>query len=351
MDQLGSYDYDLPPELIAVQPLAARDSSRLLVLDRRSGTIQHRMIRELPEILGPGDLLVLNDTRVVPARLFGFRKATGGKWEGLFLGSLPSGDWRLICQSGGKLRAGDLLTIVPAHHPDSSERLMLTLASCDAEGVWTAQPATNEPVIDVLRQFGTVPLPPYLHRKLGAELDWERYQTTYARQPGAVAAPTAGLHFTPELLAACQNRGIEQAFVTLHVGLGTFRPISAERLENHVMHGEWCEVSAETCRMLARTRQNGGRIIAVGTTTVRTLESACHDGHPRPYSGMTHLFIRPPYEFRATDCLLTNFHLPRSTLFVLVSALAGTDQIHEAYAAAVHERYRFFSYGDAMLIV
>jgi S-adenosylmethionine:tRNA ribosyltransferase-isomerase len=351
MDELASYNYQLPPELIAGEPLAQRDMSRMLVVDRSSGTLQHRHVRDLPEILRPGDRLVLNDTQVVPARLFGSRTASGGKWEGLFLETLSSGQWRLIGQAGGRLRPGEAITVVPAHWPENSERLTLTLIECDADGVWTSIPSSNEPALDLLRRFGTVPLPPYIRRKLGRETDWHRYQTTYARRPGAVAAPTAGLHFTPELLAACAARGIERSFVTLHVGIGTFRPIAVERLSEHVMHREWCEISQETCRELSQIRRQAGRIVAVGTTCVRTLETASRHGCFEPWSGETNLFIRPPYQFQGVDCLLTNFHLPRSTLLVLVSAFAGLDLIRTAYETAVRERYRFYSYGDAMLIL
>jgi S-adenosylmethionine:tRNA ribosyltransferase-isomerase len=351
MDDLASYDYELPAELIATEPLPQRDASRLLVVDRRTGSLEHRSISDLPEILRPGDRLVLNDTRVMPARLFGSRKATGGKWEGLFLEVVPSGQWRLIGHSGGKLKAGESLVIAPAHRPESPERLELTLIECDAEGIWNAAPASNQNAVELLEQFGTVPLPPYIHRKLGAGLDWDRYQTAFAKRPGAVAAPTAGLHFTPELFERCEQRGIPRAFVTLHVGIGTFRPISVERLNEHVMHAEWCELSADTCESLNATRQAGGRIVAVGTTTVRTLETAFRDGSFAPWSGATNLFIRPPYAFHGVDCLLTNFHLPRSSLLVLVSAFAGLELVQRAYQLAVRERYRFFSYGDAMLIL
>jgi S-adenosylmethionine:tRNA ribosyltransferase-isomerase len=351
MDELASYDYELPPELIATEPLPQRDASRMLVVERQTGTLRHCQVRDLAEILRPGDRLVLNDTQVVAARLFGSRSATGGKWEGLFLDALPSGLWRLIGHAGGKLHPGDAISIIPAHGPESSERLTLTLIACDSEGVWTAKPSTEEQPAAVLRRFGTVPLPPYIRRKRGSQSDWQRYQTTYARRPGAVAAPTAGLHFTPELFAACADRKIDHAFVTLHVGIGTFRTISVDRLSEHVMHREWCEMSAETCQLLGETRQRGGRIIAVGTTSVRTLETAYRDGTFQPWSGETNLFIRPPHQFHGVDGLLTNFHLPRSTLLVLVSALAGTDLIRRAYDVAVRERYRFFSYGDSMLIL
>ena len=210
---------------------------------------------------------------------------------------------------------------------------------------------SSQNAVELLEQFGTVPLPPYIHRKLGAGLDWERYQTTFAARPGAVAAPTAGLHFTPELLAHCEQQGIPQTFVTLHVGIGTFRPISVARLSDHAMHGEWCELSTKASDLLNQTRTTGGRIVAVGTTTVRTLETSCRDGSFVPFSGTTNLFIRPPYRFGGVDCLLTNFHLPRSTLFVLVSSLAGLELMHRAYREAVREGYRFYSYGDAMLVV
>jgi S-adenosylmethionine:tRNA ribosyltransferase-isomerase len=351
MDDLNLYEYWLPPELIAKEPLPRRDAARLLVVDRRSGTIAHRRVADLPEILKRGDRLVLNDTRVVPARLVGFRTATGGRWEGLYLRALPCGQWQLIGQSGGKLQSGEAITVVPAHRRDSDDTLNLSLLHCDSEGVWTAQPSSSEPSFDLLQRFGTVPLPPYIGRKLGSESDWERYQTAYARNPGAVAAPTAGLHFTPELLEACAARGIERSFVTLHVGIGTFRPITVDRLSEHAMHAEWCELPAAVCADLNQTRAGGGRVVAVGTTTVRTLESASRGGGLRPWKGETDLFIRPPYEFKAVDCLLTNFHLPRSTLLVLVSAFAGLDLIRRAYETAVRERYRFYSYGDAMLMM
>jgi S-adenosylmethionine:tRNA ribosyltransferase-isomerase len=357
MDELASYDYDLPPELIATEPLPERDRSRMLIVDRSSGSLRDSHVRDLPEILRAGDRLILNDTQVVPARLFGSRTTTGGKWEGLFLDSLPTGQWRLIAHAGGRLRAGDVIKIVPAHQgvddSQSSNRptMTLTLIKRDANGVWTVNPSTDEPAFEVLRRFGTVPLPPYIRRKCGTESDRERYQTTFARTPGAVAAPTAGLHFTPDLLARCAEHGIDRSFLTLHVGIGTFRPITVERLSEHVMHHEWCEVGEEACREILDTRERGGRIVAVGTTSVRTLESASQSGTLRPFGGETNLFIRPPYQFRTVDCLLTNFHLPRSSLLVLVSAFAGLELIRKAYKEAIDERYRFYSYGDSMLVL
>jgi S-adenosylmethionine:tRNA ribosyltransferase-isomerase len=323
----------------------------LLVLDRATGNLAHCGVRDLPDLLRAGDCLVLNDTRVVPARLFGVRAATGGKWEGLFLRGETGGDWQLIGHAGGKLHAGETISVFPAHGDGSAERLELRLQECDEEGVWTARPSRDEAPFELLARFGTVPLPPYIRRKLATSSDWERYQTAYAARPGAVAAPTAGLHFTPELLAACADRGIRRTFVTLHVGIGTFRPIAVDRLSAHSMHSEWCEVSAETCRELERTRAAGGRVVAVGTTAVRALETSFSEGAYRTWSGETSLFIRPPRVFGGVDALVTNFHLPRSTLFVLVSAFAGLETIRRAYAEAVRRRYRFYSYGDAMLIL
>ncbi len=346
---LASYDYELPPELIAEQPAAVRDAARLLTLDRASGEIGHRGIGDLPTLLRCGDVLVLNETRVIPARVGGVRTATGGRWEGLFLGATASGHWRLIGHTRGKLTAGETLTLHAAS-PESSQTLLLQLAESRDDGEWVAIPASDRGALDLLNEFGTVPLPPYIQRDSPTDSDRERYQTVYARTPGAVAAPTAGLHFTQPLLARCREQGVCLAYVTLHVGLGTFRPIAVERLSEHRMHSEWCELPPPTITAIQRAKQHGGRVIAVGTTTVRTLESVAAAGELRPWCGETDLFIRPPYRFRVVDALLTNFHVPRSTLLVLVSAFAGREQVLRAYRAAIAERYRFYSYGDAMLI-
>ena len=366
---ISSYDYALPSELIAAVPLAARDASRLLVVNRAERSITHTTFRDLPSYLRAGDLLVVNETRVVPAKLRGVRAATGGKWEGLFLGIEGATHWRLIGQTRGKLRPGEELSLYPADSPDSPERLRLILREPRDNGEWLVEPvpsvifrsakerpvvaheATNADPWQLLDQFGTVPLPPYIERTAASPEDRERYQTTYARNPGAIAAPTAGLHFTPEIFEACRTRGVEVAPLTLHVGIGTFRPVATERLDDHVMHFEYAELPASTVEAILHTRQRGGRVIAVGTTAVRTLESVAHTGPLRPWSGETNLFIRPPYEFQVVNALVTNFHLPKSTLLVLVSALAGRALILEAYRQAIAERYRFFSYGDAMLIV
>jgi len=352
MHELSDYDYDLPAKLIADVPLAGRDESRLLVVDRQTGELTHRSIRDLPSLLQPGDCLVLNDTRVIPARLYGRRAATGGRWEGLFLGTTTGGDWRLIGQTRGRLRPGEQIVITPVHRPDSGDEFRLTLVEIEPDdGVWVAKPESTADPVGLLGEYGTVPLPPYIHRQLATEDDWSRYQTVYARHPGAVAAPTAGLHLTPELLDTLQQQDIRQAFVTLHVGIGTFRPINTPQLSDHRMHSEWCALPAETATVLNETRTGGGRIVAGGTTSVRALESAAGDDGLKPWRGETDLFIRPPYPFRAVDCLLTNFHLPRSSLLVLVSAFAGVDLMRRAYAEAIQQQYRFYSYGDAMLIL
>ncbi len=358
-DEVSLYNYALPEELIAKEPLAERDASRLLVLNRQTGQREHRRIRDLPNLLSPGDCLVLNDTRVLPARLLGQRAGTGGQWEGLYLGQSESGAWRLIGQTRGYLKPGDQIVVLPLgddvrDESDASQfgdLLRLTLIDREPDGVWLMRPEPAGDPVELLNEFGTLPLPPYIHRKIATESDWQRYQTTYAVRPGSVAAPTAGLHFTESLLQAIRQHGIDVVHVTLHVGLGTFRPISTERLHEHRMHSEWCEVTESTVRSIQAARQRGGRVVAVGTTSVRTLESASSTGTLQPWRGATSLFIRPPYEFRCVDAVLTNFHLPRSTLLVLVSAFAGIDAVKDAYSDAIRQRYRFYSYGDAMLIV
>lgn len=355
-DHIAFYDYELPGDLIAQQPADRRDASRLLVVDRRSQAISHRQFTDLPELLSSGDLLVRNNTRVVPARLFGVRTATGGKWEGLFLRDEDQGRWRIIGQTRGTLQPGERITLLPpADQTAQVERVELLLEKRMSGGEWLVRPLSSAGTLDLLHQFGTLPLPHYMQRS-AVELDWERYQTTYAQKPGAVAAPTAGLHFTPEILDRCQQRGIETADVTLHVGLGTFRPVSSEHLDDHQMHAEWCELPDSTAAAITTTKARGGRIVAVGTTSVRTLEAVAGQGGEGDvrltgWQGETNLFIRPPYQFRVVDALVTNFHLPKSTLLVLVSTFAGRDLILRAYHEAIRERYRFFSYGDAMLIL
>lgn len=351
MQQLSDYDYELPDELIARHPAEKRDGSRLLVLHRSDGRIEHRQVTDLPGYLRSGDTLVLNDTKVLPARLLGKRTATGGAWEGLYLGCDADQRWQILSKTRGKLQPGESITLLPPQSPEAGNTFQLTLLERDGDGGWFVQPERPEDPVAVLQQFGTVPLPPYIERDLATSEDWQRYQTTYARTYGAVAAPTAGLHFTPELLAECQARGTAQEFVTLHVGIGTFRPIAVENLDEHRMHAEWCELSGDVAQRLRERKTCGGRIVAVGTTTVRTLESAARSGELEGFQDQTDLFIRPPYTFRAVDALLTNFHLPKSSLLVMISAFAGQDLIRLAYKEAIERRYRFFSYGDAMLIL
>ncbi|MCI0458134.1 MAG: tRNA preQ1(34) S-adenosylmethionine ribosyltransferase-isomerase QueA [Gemmataceae bacterium] len=342
--RLDQFDYDLPPHLIAQEPAAERDRSRLMVVRRRDETIAHHVFRDLPELLSPGDLLVLNDTRVLPARLLGRRARTGGKWEGLFLRQLPDGAWELMCQTRGRLVEGEEIEIEPGP-------LRLRLVAKTPERHWLAVPSEPGAVVDLLPRYGQVPLPPYIRKGQAAEPDRERYQTVYARQAGAVAAPTAGLHFTPEVFARLQGSGIERAHVTLHVGPGTFQPIQVEDITKHVMHREWGELPEATAAAISACCKRGGRVVAVGTTAVRVLETVAATGAVRPWRGETGLYIYPGHAFRAVDALVTNFHLPRSSLLVLVSAFAGVELIRRAYNTAIEEGYRFYSYGDAMLIL
>jgi S-adenosylmethionine:tRNA ribosyltransferase-isomerase len=337
-------EYELPSNLIAQEPCAERDRARLLTLHRRDATIAHHVFHELPELLLPGDLLVLNDTRVLPARLLGHRARTGGKWEGLFLRQHPGGLWELLSQTRGRLVPGEEIVVEPG-------TLRLHLVNKTEERSWLARPSESDSPADLLRAFGKVPLPSYIRKGQAADFDRDRYQTVFARRAGAVAAPTAGLHFTPRLFDRLKQRGVGSTFVTLHVGLGTFQPIRAEDFTRHRMHREWGELSANAAEAIVSCRQRGGRVVAVGTTSVRVLETVAGSGPVRPWSGETDLYIHPPYEFRAVDALITNFHLPRTSLLLLVGAFAGADLIRQAYGTAIEQRYRFFSYGDAMLIV
>jgi len=347
----NDFDFDLPAELIAQHPVEPRDRSRLMVVDRRRGGWEHRVFAELPELLHPGDVVVRNDTRVVPARLVGRREATGGRWEGLFLRERPDGLWEVLAKTRGRP--------VPGEHVVVGLGLRLVLAARGESGCWIVRPRRDsgdasdegETTLALLERHGQTPLPPYIRRGRAAPGDRLAYQTVYALRPGSVAAPTAGLHFTEAVLDRLAARGIACVDLTLHVGLGTFRPIETHRLEDHVMHAEWAELSPAAVATLEAHRRQGGRIVAVGTTTARTLETAAASGTLQPFAGETRLFIRPGHVFRGLDALVTNFHLPRSSLLVLVSALAGIDLIRAAYAEAIRCRYRFFSYGDAMLIL
>jgi S-adenosylmethionine:tRNA ribosyltransferase-isomerase len=337
-------DYHLPPHLIAQEPCAERDESRLLVVRRGKGSLAHHRFRDLPALLSVGDLLVLNETRVLQARLLGRRIRTGGGWEGLFLREAPGGAWELMCQTRGRLVEGEEIEVEPGP-------LRLRLRQQTPAGRWLAEPVADAATLELLQRHGHVPLPPYIRKGRADAADTERYQTVYARQAGAVAAPTAGLHFTPRIFEALDERGIARSFVTLHVGPGTFQPIQVEDYRQHRMHAEWGELPEAAARDITACKERGGHVVAVGTTSVRVLETAAASGQVRPWSGDTDLYIYPPYSFRAVDALVTNFHLPRSTLLLLVAAFAGVDLIRRAYRTAVAEGYRFYSYGDAMLIL
>jgi S-adenosylmethionine:tRNA ribosyltransferase-isomerase len=336
---LAEFDFPFDPALIAPQPEQPRDHARLLALDRSSGLLAHHRITDLPELLHAGDLLVVNDTKVRPARLSGHVSGTGKALDLLFVRDIGPNLWEVLLK--GRVRAGQVVKI----HDDA--RLVIVERSRHRTTVRLEGAGSIE---DLMRKFGAMPLPPYIKRPPGRE-DHEWYQTVFARAEGAIAAPTAGLHFTEEVLTALRDRGIRLATVTLHVGLGTFRPVTAEQIEDHRMEAEMVEVDEEVVRMIQETRALGGRVVAVGTTVTRALESAAAaTGKVRPFHGPTSLFITPGFGFRAVDSLLTNFHLPRTTLLMLVSALTGVERLRAAYEAAVKARYRFYSYGDAMLI-
>jgi len=346
---LAHYDYELPAELIAQEPLVNRSDARLLVVDRNTQSFQHRHIRDLPEFLQPQDSLVLNDTKVVPARLIGKRTRTGGHWEGLFLQLIPPNLWQIIGKTRGKMQVGETVQL---HSPDGKNDLQIELVAKKEDSTWLVQPLSplseEGGTLGLLERVGWTPIPPYIRGGKPLAYDKERYQTVYAAHSGSVAAPTAGLHLTPELLETIKQQGTAITSVTLHVGVGTFKPITADNIEEHHMHSEWCALPTESATILRQCRSNGGRIVAVGTTSVRTLESASDS--LAPFEETTSLFIRPPYRFRNVDVLLTNFHFPKSTLLILVRTLGGDELIREAYQEAVREKYRFFSYGDAMLI-
>lgn len=348
MSNLDQYNYELPRELIAQQPLKARQDARLLVVNRQEESIEHAYVRDLPDYLAAGDALVLNDTRVIPARLVGRREQTGARWTGLFLSADEHGNWQVLGKTRGKLEAGEAIAIVSW---DVRQELRLRLLANLGGGIWAVRPEPMGDALPLLEKVGRVPLPPYIRDGEMTEADRQTYQTVYAKEPGAVAAPTAGLHFTEALFEKLAQRQVTFEFATLHVGIGTFRPINAPTIEEHVMHHEWCSLGKETVDRLNATRTRKGRIVAVGTTVVRTLETASQSGQLMPFTGTTNLFIRPPYQFHAVDALLTNFHLPKSTLLILVRTFGGDDLIRRAYDTAIREGYRFFSYGDAMLIV
>lgn len=337
----SDFYYDLPKELIAQTPVEPRDSSRLLVLGRKSGEVEHRHFYDIIDFLNEGDLLVVNDSRVLPARIFGIKDETGARVEFLLLKQISGNRWETLCKPGKKARVGAKFTF-------GDGLLRATVADVKDDGNRVVDFACDENFFATLDKIGQMPLPPYITEELKNK---ERYQTVYSHELGSAAAPTAGLHFTNELLDRIRAKGVNIANVTLHVGLGTFRPVKVDDVTNHKMHSEHYEVPEETARLIKQTKENGGRVISVGTTSCRTLESvATQYGEVIACDGFTDIFIYPGYEFKVLDGLITNFHLPESTLIMLVSAFAGFDNVMNAYKVAVDEKYRFFSFGDAMFI-
>lgn len=335
------FDFDLPQELIAQTPIEPRDASRLMVLDKKTGAVEHRHFYDIVEYLNPGDCLVLNNSRVLPARIYGIKKDTGAHVEFLLLKNCGNNVWEALAGPGKRAKVG-------AEFSFEGSAMTCEVIEVKPDGNRLIRFHCDGNFFAELDKIGQMPLPPYIKEKLR---DKERYQTVYSKEEGSAAAPTAGLHFTPELLEKIRAKGVEIAFVTLHVGLGTFRPVKEDEIEDHPMHSEFCIIPEETARMVNETKANGGRVICIGTTSCRTVESfADADGTLRAQSGWTDIFIYPGYQFKCMDALVTNFHLPESTLIMLVSALAGREHILNAYKIAVENRYRFFSFGDAMFI-
>ena len=337
----SDFNFDLPEELIAQVPIKDRTSSKLMVLDKETGEIEHRIFKDIIDYLNPGDCLVLNDTRVIPARLIGSKVETGGKIEFLLLKRTEDDTWETLVKPGKRAKIG-------ARFSFGDGKLIAEVVGMGEDGARIVKFEYNGIFEEILDELGNMPLPPYITEKLDER---ERYQTVYSKHNGSAAAPTAGLHFTKELLEQIKEKGVKIAHVTLHVGLGTFRPVKVENILEHHMHSEFYMVDEEDAKMINDTKANGGRVISVGTTSTRTLETvADENGVIHAGSGWTQIFIYPGYKFKAIDCLITNFHLPESTLLMLVSALAGRDNILNAYKTAVEEKYRFFSFGDAMFI-
>lgn len=339
--KVEDFDYYLPEKLIAQTPLEKRDASRLMVLDKETGKIEHKHFYDIINYLEEGDTLVLNDTKVLPARLIGEKEETKAVIEILLLKNIAGDDWECLVKPARRIKVGTVVTF-------GMGKLKAKCIKEEPEGIRHFTLIYSGILMEILEQLGTMPLPPYIHEKLK---DQSRYQTVYAKEIGSAAAPTAGLHFTKKLLGQLKEKGINIAYITLHVGLGTFRPVSVDKVEEHEMHSEYYQMSKETAELLNKTKENNKRIVAVGTTSTRTLETIMTKYNEfRECSGWTNIFIYPGYKFKAIDALITNFHLPKSTLVMLVSALAGRENILSAYKIAVQEEYRFFSFGDAMLI-
>lgn len=341
------YDFELPKSLIAQEPLKNREDARLLQVDRGRNSVSHAHIRDLDSVLSPGDCLVLNDTRVIPAKLVGYRQKTQGRWQGLFLEADENGNWRLLAKTRGRIQPGESVILQDRQGVD---RLKLTLLAKLDGGEWVAKPDSDESDFETLTRVGRVPLPNYIRSGNMVDADLQNYQTVFAKHPGAVAAPTAGLHLTKGLIKRLLDREVLIANVTLHVGIGTFRPVNDDVITDHTMHFERGSINQSSVDRILDAKRAGGRVIAVGTTSMRVLETAAQGGTLEPWSGETDLFIRPGFNFHAADGLLTNFHLPRSTLLVLVRTFGGDELVKRAYQEAIAEEYRFYSYGDAMLI-
>lgn len=339
--KLEEFDYYLPEELIAQTPLKKRDSSRMLVLDKQNGNIFHKTFSDIIDYLNPGDTLVLNDTKVIPARIIGVKEETGAVIELLLLKNIDDNNWECLTRPAKRVKVGTVISF-------GDGMLKATCSSVGEEGIRVFSLSYDGILYEILDKLGTMPLPPYIHEKLE---DQSRYQTVYAKNIGSAAAPTAGLHFTKELLNDIKNKNVNIAYLTLHVGLGTFRPVNVEDVTKHKMHTEYYSISKETCDIINKTKESGNKIVVVGTTSVRVLETVMNRfGELKECSGVTDIFIYPGYKFKIVDNLITNFHLPKSTLVMLVSALAGKDNIMKAYHEAVLNKYRFFSFGDAMFI-
>lgn len=342
--KLQDFYYDLPEELIAQHPAEKRDECRLLVLDKETGKIEHKIFKDIVKYISPNDCLVINETRVIPARLYGRREEKEEKIEMLLLKDLGDEKWEVLVKPGKKCKIGTELLF----EADGEVLLKAKVIEIKEDGNRVVKLSYDGILNEILDKIGIMPLPPYIHEKLKEK---ECYQTVYSKVEGSAAAPTAGLHFTPELLSELEKKGVKIARVLLHVGLGTFRPVKEENIEDHKMHSEYYEISKEACDIINETKKNGGRVICVGTTSCRNVESAADEnGFLKPQNGNTEIFIYPGYKFKVLDCLITNFHLPESTLLMLISALANREMIMNTYKVAVEEKYRFFSFGDAMLI-
>lgn len=346
----NEYAYDLPKELIAQQPTQNREDARLMIVDREKQTIEHSHFRDLAEWLNAGDCLVLNESKVVPAKLIGFRTQTGGRWHGLYLEhDEETGVWRVLCKTRGNIQPGETITL---QDRNGVERVKFSMVAKLGGGCWAIRPLEFDgSAEELLGVVGRIPLPHYIRDGNMTDADFEDYQTVYANTPGSVAAPTAGLHFTERLLKQAAEKGVRVAKLTLHVGMGTFRPIGTDNVESHEMHGEWGSVDESTVGKVRETQIERGRVIAVGTTSVRLLESASQSGKLASWQGTTDLYIHPPYEFQTVTSMITNFHLPRTTLLVLVRTLGGDALMKKAYQEAIDQEYRFYSYGDAMMII